>query len=455
MNIPASNYGIARLLMIRWTEELARHEAEAGSGVVAISVNPGFVNTSMADSKNLSPFFQKLACQQEGRPGATCPTSPAQGALTPTFLALAPLSNIEAGKFYEWCQVADLKQCLDIFDGPIIPTQCSGGDQKYKEGLWKLTEQWLANWTAPLDEPKQDLVVTDEDLLSGACPKWLGSICDAWGCAFGCLKELGACIKDRECKSSLTKAISCSAKMQAQGKTANEQLACFVPVNTLRDNVFYCLLDEHKCIHLAKDKTPYPVCRDDQMAGDSKYLPSHVLGDWWKVRAWTKGEMYDCRPCGRVSFTPYRTLPWPVKAPADTSGYAIIASSWYEKDENNKSWIVNETSLFGPRDGKVGYPTKMNHRGVMYGLSYLENFTVVHDGTSESEPFLFLYGCGSTIQGAYVIGFVMAKTPTASPSLAKRIADIAKNSGFDEGDAWCEVDNSCAQSEISNAPIVI
>merc|ERR1712087_398468 len=111
-------------------------------------------------------------------------------------------------------------------------------------------------------------------------------------------------------------------------------------------------------------------------------------------------------------------------------------------DENNKSWVVNETSLFGPRPNHMGYPAKQNHRGVMYGVSYLENFTVVHDGSSEAEPFMFLYGCGSTIQGAYVTGFVMAKTPVASPALKIRIAGIAKQNGFGD-DEWCEVDNTC------------
>merc|ERR1719504_161768 len=82
IGIPVSNYGISRLLMIRWTEDLARREKEAGTGVTVTSVNPGFVNTSLADKHNLSPMSLKLACATEGRPGAPCPTSPPQGALT-------------------------------------------------------------------------------------------------------------------------------------------------------------------------------------------------------------------------------------------------------------------------------------------------------------------------------------------------------------------------------------
>lgn len=447
LGIPVSNYGIARLLMIRWTEDLARREQALGSGVTVYSVNPGFVNTSMADAGNLAPAFQKLACETEGRPGAPCPTSPAQGALTPTFLALAPGIEQTSGRFYEWCEPTEVKQCLDFLDGSFVPTACSGEDQAWKDGLWSLTEGWVKNWTAALvpttaavrAEPKEEGL----GLQAEGCPTWLGALCQVWGCATGCITELKACIGDAACKAALVGAAECSAKLQREGKTANEQLACFVPVNKLRDDVFFCLLDEHRCIHPGKDTTPYPACRDDGIAGDASYRPEHLLGDWWKVTAWTKGEMYECRPCGKVTFSPYRDLPWPVSRPADTTDYAIIASSWYEKDANGKSWVVNETSLFGPRPNHAGFPQKQNHRGVMYGVSYLENFTIVHDGSQEAEPFLFLYGCGSTIQGSYVTGFVMAKAPTASPSLKARIEQVAKDNGFNDQDSWCVVDNSC------------
>lgn len=154
LGIPVSNYGIARLLMIRWTEDLARREEAAGTGVMVTSVNPGFVNTSMADSHNLSPKFKDLACQTEGRPGAPCPTSPAQVALTPTFLSLAPISNLKNGKFYEWCMPDDLNRCMDVLDGPWTPGACAGADQAYKDGLWELTAKWVANFTGPFGESR-------------------------------------------------------------------------------------------------------------------------------------------------------------------------------------------------------------------------------------------------------------------------------------------------------------
>jgi len=156
-----------------------------------------------------------------------------------------------------------------------------------------------------------------------------------------------------------------------------------------------------------------------------------------------------------VKFWPYTELPRPVTPPADTSDYNVISSEWKEQDINGKWWTVNETSLFGPRPGHKGYPRKQQHIGVMYGLSYLENFTIVHDGTQEAEPFVFLYGCGSTKQGAYVTGFVMGKQPTATASLSKRIDEVAKQNGFDDTDSWCIVDNSCTQAVPENVELMI
>lgn len=287
------------------------------------------------------------------------------------------------------------------------------------------------------------LALAEDSLEVGGCPTWLGPICKVWTCATGCLPQIKDCIADTVCKAALIHASACSAKYEAAGKSANAALACFVPVNDLRDKVFFCLLDEHHCIHPAKDNTSYPTCKDDSFKGDASYQPAHLIGDWWKNFGWTKGEMYECRPCGRVTFSPFRVLPWPTATPENTTDYAIIASNWYELDDQNRTWNVNETSYFGPRPGHKGFPEKQNHRGVQYGLSYLENFTMLHDGTQEAEPFLFLYGCGSTIQGAYITGFVMSKNKVPSATLKARIFDIAKQNGFDDESEWCTVDNSC------------
>lgn len=143
ISLPRSNYGIAKLLMIRWTEDLARREAALGTGVTAFSLHPGYVNTSMGSSA--SSHFSKFACSVDGRQGAPCPTTPAEGALTPTFLALAPGIEKNSGSYYEWCSQTDFS---------TIST--AGASQDYKNRLWSLTEKWLANFTQPIRQDEQE-----------------------------------------------------------------------------------------------------------------------------------------------------------------------------------------------------------------------------------------------------------------------------------------------------------
>ena len=82
----------------------------------------------------------------------------------------------------------------------------------------------------------------------------------------------------------------------------------------------------------------------------------------------------------------------------------------------------------------------------MFGIGYEENYTVIHDGAKETEPFIFLYACGQTKQGGYVSGLVIAKEPKASTSSRTRIDAVAQKAGFEPSD-WCNVDNSCSKSE--------
>mmetsp|Transcript_51748 Transcript_51748/g.147507 ORF Transcript_51748/g.147507 Transcript_51748/m.147507 type:complete len:362 (-) Transcript_51748:73-1158(-) len=138
-----SNYGIAKQLMLRWTEELARRESVAGTGVTAFSLHPGFVNTSMAAA--VTPFWHWFACKSDGREGAPCPTTPAQGALTPTFLALAPGIEGSSGSYYEWC--AKTKPMV----GPA--------SQAFQDALWNLTLKWVSNVSAPLGVAGVDAVI--------------------------------------------------------------------------------------------------------------------------------------------------------------------------------------------------------------------------------------------------------------------------------------------------------
>lgn len=145
LGLPKSNYGIAKLATIRSTEDLARREAAAGTGVTAFTTHPGFVATGIPASKTWS----YLACQADGREGAPCPTTPPMGALTPVFLALAPVASLSSGSFYEWCYKSTLPG-----PGFMVP----GASQEYQEGLRNLTAKWLANYTKPISVA-QELVV--------------------------------------------------------------------------------------------------------------------------------------------------------------------------------------------------------------------------------------------------------------------------------------------------------
>jgi len=144
LGIPRSNYGIAKLATMRVTEDLARREAAAGTGVTAFSTHPGFVATGIPVTKTWS----KLACSTDGREGAPCPTTPPMGALTPVFLALAPVANLSSGGFYEWCYKSKLPD-------PFAP----GTSQEYQEGLRNLTHKWLKNYINPLSTVQPSLVV--------------------------------------------------------------------------------------------------------------------------------------------------------------------------------------------------------------------------------------------------------------------------------------------------------
>jgi len=436
LNIPPTNYGIAKLLMVRWTADLARREAFAKTGVVAYSVDPGFVNTSMADKANMSPFFFKLACGSEGRPGAPCPTTGPQGALTPFFLAVAPERYLptanSTGGFFEWCAPSKVTECIG---GLQTMEHCQLASQPEQEALYNLTASWVADFLdpdGPGPEPEPPLPPAP-----ATCPALLKPLCTLFNkteCFAQCSNQTNACAADKACRASLIKSMECFVRESVAGKMASAGLTCLVPDNQMRDTVFECMMDDHDCIPTPAGPT-YPACRDAEIAGDVAHFTSlaDLEGEWWKVRGWSAGEPYECRPCGRVAFGGH---------PAPDT--LTITSSWLEKDVHGKLWTMNDSSLFGVRAGvSTGFPVKLAHTGVMLGLKYVENFTVVHDGRhDESEPFMFLYGCGETKQGAYTTGFAIAQSKTASAALSAKILAVAAANGF-ATDQWCVVDNNC------------
>merc|ERR1712093_643878 len=143
--------------------------------------------------------------------------------------------------------------------------------------------------------------------------------------------------------------MGCMVKEQAHKAKAQSALTCFVPDNKLRDDLFYCLMDEHDCIATPQDGPIYPTCRDSAMKGDASFAPANLVGDWWKVKGWTQGEPYETRPCSRVQFWPAQPPPSPYPFNFSTIDTNVISSTWLENDIHNKSWLMNDTSLFGPR----------------------------------------------------------------------------------------------------------
>lgn len=276
----------------------------------------------------------------------------------------------------------------------------------------------------------------------------VGKLHSSPACMAKCKPQFEACFGDKQtgCGKSFAGSMACLAWNSAvHHKSADELLACFIPDNRLRDDVLYCLIEKNECIQAGKDNTTYEVCRDEEVIGDAKFRPEHLYGDWWKIKGYKLGEPVECRPCQTASFRKYTAgaVGYPIEDPQDLTDYTLFSSLWNEKDSNGKIWPMNQSSLWGPRPKRAGFPNKQMCTGMMYGLTYYENYTVVHDGTQEVEPFVLFYVCGKTMQGAYPAGLAFGKMPTASMSLKARIADVLAQNGFRDED-WCDVDNSCS-----------
>mmetsp|Transcript_97673 Transcript_97673/g.173996 ORF Transcript_97673/g.173996 Transcript_97673/m.173996 type:complete len:534 (-) Transcript_97673:28-1629(-) len=293
---------------------------------------------------------------------------------------------------------------------------------------------------------------SEEKVEAFQCPGFLKPICDiadSTKCVASCVPLLKDCIKDKECVESMKTMGMCMAKMKQKNASADETQACLVPDNKLRSNFVYCLMDDPGCVKVPIPPSTYPMCQDADLPGDSKFSLENVLGDWYKVMGWKKGELVECLPCQEVKFWKYlpsQPLPWPSPLPPNGTEdtYTVISSSWHEQDANGKYWPMNQTSLWGPRAGRAGFPGKQFSAGTMFGVGYQENYTVIHDGSQSVEPFMILYACGRTKQGDYVSGLILAKTPMVSTSLQHVISKYLEANGFDTHD-WCDVDNSCSK----------
>lgn len=334
--------------------------------------------------------------------------------------------------------MVDQKQCIDHESYPAVDA---------KPNFWCGQSRSLGRSQdkAPATEPA---LISEPEV----CPDFLKPVCGlvkSTGCLLNCMPRLGSCINDQGCRDNMLKFGECMAEMSQKNASADEQQACLVPDNKLRSEFIYCIMDggsDGACVGVPVPPSNYPACEDKTIAGDDSFALKNVFGDWWKVKGWKKGEIVECLPCQQVKFWGYdaaHPLPWPSPLPPVSEEYTIISSSWHEQDKDGKYWPMNQTSLWGPRAGRQGYPGKEFSTGTMFGIGYEENYTVVHDGSAEREPFMFLYACGATKQGQYVSGLVLAKQPTVSATLRARIARVATAAGFDDAE-WCDVDNTCS-----------
>jgi hypothetical protein len=228
-------------------------------------------------------------------------------------------------------------------------------------------------------------------------------------------------------------------------KNWEQQVSCFIPDNYLRDEAMYCLLEEHKCIkiHETNATEKYPPSRDTELPGDVSFKLDHLNGVWYKLQVLKPGEPINQIPCGKVKFEPYTAgaVSWPLKEPEDFSKSSLFTSYIIMEGTN-----LTQTAVFGPRPHGEGYPSKISNYGFMFGLTFQENYTVVHDGSHEAEPFVVFYVWGETLSGAYPTAFTIGRIPTASMSLKKRMAEVLAQNGFATRE-WLDVDNSCYEPE--------
>jgi len=266
------------------------------------------------------------------------------------------------------------------------------------------------------------------DLEGFKCPAWL---CDPICMAKNCGTEFKSCFADKGCRSSFASTMTC---INTHPKTNfTQQAECMVPDNAMRDGVFNCMIEKHRCMSLPnKSKPVYPKCRDKQVLGDKDLSLENISagnGTWYKVHSWKLGEPVECMDCQTAQFS------------LGLSATAVVFnSSWLDLDVKGRQHPMNVISHM-ELDPSRGHG-KLYNTGEMFGLSYWEPYTLVKDGSREAEPFLFFYVCGGTLQGNYTTAFALAKTPYLTPSLHTRLSGVVTSIGLQEKD-FCIVNNSC------------
>jgi hypothetical protein len=261
-----------------------------------------------------------------------------------------------------------------------------------------------------------------------SCPASLAWLCQSTCIMAHCLSPFTKVMADKTARARMIDLMGCTTKLNATDP--QWPYDCMAPDNALVDDFMYCGVEQHPCLNasIPGGGPVYPTCADASVPGDDAFEVAHLAGDWYKVAGWKPGEAVECMDCQHVRMT------------LSSNESVSFASNWTMADRAGKQWLTSVTAAMGPRV-PAGGPGKMFNAGRMFGLTFWEPYTVVHDGSQEEEPFMLFYACGGTLQGNYTAGFVLAKTPTASDALHARFIAAARKAGI-QGD-YCAVDNSC------------
>ena len=272
--------------------------------------------------------------------------------------------------------------------------------------------------------------VRGSDNLS--CPKWLQPLCTSACVVKNCLPPLFECLKDSTCSSNLKKMGPCMATLKPSDPLYPYK--CMVPDNVKRDNFLHCVIQEHKCAPISRNDTRYPKCDmakimpEGHITGDKDFRMEDLSGVWYKVRAWKLGEPFECEGCQRARFFDNN----------DTS--VSFQSNWTMNDIDDKPALMSVVSHMSLRkDGGVG---ALYNSGTMFGMNYMEPYMVVKDARADKEPFIFMYVCGSTMQGNYTTAFVLAQKPTLGTEAETKVAQVAESIGLHYAD-FCTNNNTC------------
>lgn len=128
---PASSYGVGKFMQIQHAAALARREA--GTGVKAISLTPGFGLTAM--TRAMDPAEVALICKDQAGAGYACPFTAEQDAAVIAFGAVA---DVHTGLYYN-----------RGYDCAPVPPRMQGFTEAMQDELYTRSLKWVGLNAAP------------------------------------------------------------------------------------------------------------------------------------------------------------------------------------------------------------------------------------------------------------------------------------------------------------------